>query len=562
MRIRLSHAPLTLAAILACVCVLPVVVLKGSRQAPAAVSSEAAVDRQFEAFSSDTPGCAVGVSVDGATVLRRGYGMADLERGVPIAPDTVFEAGSVSKQFTAAAVLLLEADGLLRLDDPVRRYLPEVPETTPPVTIRQMLQHTSGLRDWGSLAGIAGWPRTTRVHTHAHVLEIVSRQTATNFAPGTHWSYSNTGYNLAAILVARVSGRSFAEFTRDRLFAPLGLRHTSWRDDHRAVVRGRALAYEDTGNGYATEMPFETVHGNGGLLTTVDDLLIWTRHLQAPGREHAAWVSHMHVPVSFSGAAGRGYGLGLMIDERRGVRQVDHSGSTAGYLAHLAGYPDQRMAVAVLCNVTSAGATARAYGTADIFLSARTTLAAPPTAVVSVREADLDARAGLYRSRLDGRAVRLVRNGASLRIEHGAPLLPQSSTHFVTVAGQHWRFSGADTVEIADRYDRILYDRADETRMTPDQLAALVGQYRSTEADTTVQLSLDGGQLTLHRAPETRIPLEPLYRDAFSAGGLGTLLVNRTADGSVGSVSVMQDRVWNLRFTRDADTPPRTAGPR
>jgi len=562
MRIRLSHAPLTRAALLACVCVLPVAVLDGARQAPAAVSSDAAVDRQFEAFSSDTPGCAVGVSVDGATVLRRGYGMADLERGVPITPDTVFEAGSVSKQFTAAAVLLLEADGLLRLDDPVRRYLPEVPETTPPVTIRQMLQHTSGLRDWGSLAGIAGWPRTTRVHTHAHVLEMVSRQMATNFAPGTHWSYSNTGYNLAAILVARVSGRSFAEFTRDRLFAPLGLRRTSWRDDHRAVVRGRALAYEDTGNGYATEMPFETVHGNGGLLTTVDDLLTWTRHLQAPGREHAAWVSQMHVPVSFSGAAGRGYGLGLMLDERRGVRQVDHSGSTAGYLAHLAGYPDQRMAVAVLCNVTSAGATARAYGTADIFLSARTTLAAPPTAVVSVREADLDARAGLYRSRLDGRAVRLVRNGAALRIEHGAALLPQSSTHFVTVAGQHWRFSGADTVEIADRYDRILYDRADETRMTPGQLAALVGRYRSTEADTIVQLSLDSGQLTLHRAPETRIPLEPLYRDAFSAAGLGTLLVNRSPDGSVGSVSVVQDRVWNLRFTRDADTPPRPAGPR
>ena len=141
--------------------------------------------------------------------------MADLEHDVPNRPDTIFEAGSVSKQFTAAAVLLLARDGKLSLDDPVRKYVPELPDYGTPVTIRQMLQHTSGLRDWGNVEDIAGWPRGTRVYTHAHVLDILGRQEPLDFTPGTRWSYSNSGYNLAAIIVARVSGESFAEFSRN-----------------------------------------------------------------------------------------------------------------------------------------------------------------------------------------------------------------------------------------------------------------------------------------------------------------------------------------------------------
>ena len=171
---------------------------------PASVNVNASqVDALFKAWNETTPGCAVGVSTDGRAVVSRAYGMADLERDVKNTPETIFEAGSVSKQFTAAAILLLARDRKLSLDDPVRRYLPEVPEYGTPLTIRHMLNHTSGLRDWGSLEGIAGWPRTTRVYTHAHVVEILSRQRALNFPSGTRWSYSNSGFNLAAVIVAR-----------------------------------------------------------------------------------------------------------------------------------------------------------------------------------------------------------------------------------------------------------------------------------------------------------------------------------------------------------------------
>src|SRR5688572_22819614 len=208
-------------------------------------ASQPKVDAIFNRHTSTTPGCAVGADVRGEPVIRAAYGSADLEHDVPITPDTIFEAGSVSKQFTAAAVMLLARAGKLSLDDPVRKYIPELPDFGAPLTIRHMLHHTSGLRDWGSLAGLAGWPRGSRVHTHAHVLDILSHQRGLNFPPGTRWSYTNSGYNLAAMIVSRVSGKSLGEFTKVAIFDPLGMKDTSWRDDYTRLIKRRATAYRD-----------------------------------------------------------------------------------------------------------------------------------------------------------------------------------------------------------------------------------------------------------------------------------------------------------------------------
>src|SRR5687768_13130604 len=196
----------------------------------------AGADRAFEKFTKayvgPAPGCAAAVSLNGDVVFEKAFGLADLEHNVQNTTQTIFESGSVAKQFTAAALVLLQQDGKLSLDDPVRKHIPELPDYGSPLTIRHLLNHTSGLRDWGELAAIAGWPRTSRVHTHEHVLDILSRQTALNFPTGTQYSYSNSGYNLAAIIVSRVSGKPFAEFSRERIFAPLDMTRTSWRDDH------------------------------------------------------------------------------------------------------------------------------------------------------------------------------------------------------------------------------------------------------------------------------------------------------------------------------------------
>ena len=348
-----------------------------ARQAGSPAVPEAKIDGIFSRWTAATPGCAVGVSKDGKPVVQKAYGMADLEHDVPNRADTIFEAGSVSKQFTAAAVLLLAQDGKLSLDDPVRKHVPELPDYGAPLTIRHMLQHTSGLRDWGEIAAIAGWPRTSRVHNHYHVLDILSRQKSLNFPSGTQYSYSNSGYNLAAVIVSRVSGKSFAEFSQERIFAPLGLTRTSWRDDHTRVVKGRAIAYAASGASFRIEMPFEDVHGNGGLLTTVGDLLKWNENFVTPKVGNGEFLKIQQEPGRFNDGKAHTYAMGLVVNDHRGVAQVAHSGSTAGYRAHLTRFPKERLSVAVLCNVSSGTATQYAMSIAEMYLEGKMQ---PPTA--------------------------------------------------------------------------------------------------------------------------------------------------------------------------------------
>jgi CubicO group peptidase (beta-lactamase class C family) len=337
----------------------------------------AKVDAVFARWTSATPGCAVGVGLGGRPVLQKAYGMADLEHDIPNKAETIFEAGSVSKQFTAMAVLLLASEGKLSIDDPVRKYIPELPDYGTPLLIRHMLTHTSGLRDWGSLTGIAGWPRGTRVHTHAHVIEILSKQRALNFTPGTRYSYSNSGYNLAAVIVARVSGMPFADFSQKRIFQPLGMAHTSWRDDYTRIVKDRAIAYSGAGATLRQDMPFEDVHGNGGLLTTVGDLLKWNENFVAPKVGDTALVALQQTVGKFPSGVNQTYAAGLMLGVYKGVAEVSHSGSTAGYRAFLTRFPKQHVSVAVLCNAGSADATAAAHTVSDLYLEGSVNAAAP-----------------------------------------------------------------------------------------------------------------------------------------------------------------------------------------
>ena len=327
------------------------VLLAPSATAGQQAEAHDAVDRVFADWSStEAAGCAVGVERDGHRVLSRAYGMADLEHDVRNTPATIFEAGSVSKQFTAAAIILLVQDGLLRLDDDVRRYVPELPDYGSTITIRHLLTHTSGLRDWGSIAAIGGWSRSTATHTHDHVLDILSRQSALNFEPGAEYSYSNSGYNLLAIIVDRVSGMSFADFSRARIFEPLGLRDTQWRDDYTRIVKGRASAYAMRNGAWVIDRPIENVHGNGGLLTTVADLLEWNDALAAGTLGGASFVEMMHDRGVLNSGRTITYASGLVVSELGGVPEISHTGATSGYRAFLARYPDQRLGVAVLCN--------------------------------------------------------------------------------------------------------------------------------------------------------------------------------------------------------------------
>jgi CubicO group peptidase (beta-lactamase class C family) len=506
-----------------------------------------AVDQVFAAWTNATPGCAVGVSVSGKATLTKAYGMANLEHDVPNRPDTIFESGSLSKQFTAAAVLLLARDGKLSLDDPVRKYIPEVPDYGAPLTIRHMLNHTSGLRDWGSVAAIGGWPRTTRAYTHAHVLDIVSRQHALNFPPGTRYSYSNSGYNLAAILVARVSGMSFAEFSQQRLFGPLGMTRTSWRDDHRRVVKDRATAYADEGGTFRTLMPFENVHGNGGLLTTVGDLLTWNHNFASHVIGDVAFVREQETAGRFNDGRAHGYALGLTVGTRHGLREVSHSGSTAGYRAHLTRFPDQQVSVAVLCNVSTANATQYTNAVAELYLATHVKPAPPIAATHQLSATEAVAATGLFRHTTTGEAVTVTRVDDGVRVNRIA-YVSTSGGRFVSESGGAWEVQGDGTARLIDAYGSVdAYERVSAAKPSASELAELAGTYVSEEAETTLVAVVEDGALVLKRRPETVIRLTPTYKDAFT-GALGTIVFRRT--GKAMELSVAQDRVWDMRFTR------------
>jgi CubicO group peptidase (beta-lactamase class C family) len=540
--VKQALLPISAALVFAIVLLQP---LGLSRQSPA--DMQARVDKVFERFTTSTPGCSVGVSVNGQPAISKAYGMADLERDVRNTADTVFEAGSVSKQFTAAAILLLAREGKLSLDDPVRKYIPELPDYGVPLTIRHMLTHTSGLRDWGSVAGIAGWPRTTRVHTHDHVVEIVSQQKSLNFTPGTRYSYSNTGYNLSAVIVSRVSGQSFAEFSRKRIFEPLGMTRTSWRDDHTQIIKGRAIAYNDQRDGFHTNMPFENVHGNGGLLTTVNDLLKWNQNFESPEVGDAAFVTQQQTPGKFSDGRTHFYAFGLQVGNYKGVREVAHSGSTAGYRAHLVRYPDQKVSVAVLCNVSSGAATQYARAVADLYLANSLKTAAAPAPAHTLTAAERNALAGLYRDKLTGESLSISADGAALRAGN-ANLIPVSASRFVTGNGQTWEIV-AGSARVTDQYGTVdNYERVQPVKPTADQLRQYAGTYVSQDAETTLTVAVEGQSLVVKRRPNTTIQLTPIYADAFS--GLGTVLFRRDASGRLTELSVVQDRVWDMRFRR------------
>jgi CubicO group peptidase (beta-lactamase class C family) len=508
------------------------------------------VDKLFARWTKDTPGCAVGADLNGQPVVRAAYGTADLEHDIPITLDTIFEVGSVSKQFTAAAVLLLARDGKLSLDDKVRKYIPEMPDVAADITIRQMLNHTAGLRDWGSLTAIAGWPRTTRVHTHAHVLDIVSRQRMLNFEPGTRWSYSNTGYNLAAILVARVSGMSFADFTRTRIFEPLGMASTSWRDDHTRIVKRRAIAYDDVKGTFSTLMPFENVHGNGGLLTTVADLLKWNADFVKPVVGDARFVEEMQRRTRFNDGREHEYALGLYVDTYRGRREIDHSGGTAGYIAHLSRYPDHGVSVAVMCNVRTGNATNNAKAIADLLLP---TVGIAGSGVSGLLDSGEGSRfTGLYRSLKPAGVLTITEQKGSLVSTTAGSLNRRSALRFEAGADFAYEFDGSGGLRVTDEFGTSdVYERVLPWKPAIRDLKPIAGRYVSDELELTVNVDLDGDRLVVKR-PERAVTLTPVFPDGFQSAA-GWVIVRRDASGRVIGLSVNQERVWDLRFTRQAD---------
>lgn len=449
------------------------------------------VDQIFKAYDrQDSPGCSVGVYRDGKIAYARGYGMADLEAGVPIGTNTVFDIGSTSKQFTAASILLLAQRGKLALDDDVRKFIPELPRYQKPITVRHLLHHTSGLRDYIGLLNLMG--HSSQGHTTAkQALDAIVRQKALNFEPGAEFLYSNSGYFLLAQIVERVAGQSLRAFAQENLFAPLGMRSTYFHDDHRLVVPNRATGYARASSGFSIAMSNWEQTGDGAVNTTVEDLLRWDQNFYDQKIGGKAMLTDFLARGRLNDGTTISYAGGLMTGTFRGLNIVSHGGSWAGYRAELVRFPDHQLSVATLCNLASANPTVMARAVAAVYLEEKLAPLPPPADPDSLADAASPAPV------------------ASPAPEAAPPMT--------------------------------------------EPLASYAGAYYSEELDRTFTLTIDDGRLVLRREGTSPMTVRRLPNHAFGGDGF-SMRFSPDAQGRMTAFELNMGRVRGIRFVRTAES--------
>lgn len=335
---------------------------------PLAADTAARIDSVFSRYTAATPGCALNVLRGGTSIYSKGYGLASLELGAPITPRSVFDIGSSSKQFTAASVVLLALDGKLSLDDDIRKFIPELPDLGAKVTLRHLLTHTSGWRDYIDLMVFAGFD--DRDHTtDDDALTALRTQRALNFQPGTDWRYSNTGFFLMSVVMQRVAGKSLAEFARERIFQPLGMAHTHYLADSREVIPNKATAYAPIGRDtFAIAMSNWEQIGDGGVQTSVEDLAKWDANFDAPTVGGRAMTDMLQTTAKLSDGTSLAYAMGLFVDDYRGTRRVYHGGAWGGFRAMTMRFPARHLSIYTLCNRGDANTEQLSSGVANVFL--------------------------------------------------------------------------------------------------------------------------------------------------------------------------------------------------
>jgi CubicO group peptidase (beta-lactamase class C family) len=504
--------------------------------------------------------------------------MEDLNEDVHITPGTVFHVASMSKQFTAASVVLLAQQGKLSLDDDMRKYIPELPDFGQKITVRNLVYHTSGLRDQWALLELAGWRYSKDLITDEDVMSIMTRQKELNFKPGERHMYSNTGYTLMGLIVKRVSGMSLREFTTKNIFEPLKMMHTHFRDDHAEIIKHDAVGYEqETGKPFEISITnFDTV-GATSLHTTVEDLQRWDENFYQPKVGGAAFVQQMLEQGKLNNGEQLDYAFGLVLGKYKGLPTVDHGGADAGYRSDMTRFPEQHFSVAVLCNSAEADPSALGRQVADIVLAkeikaAGATPAKEPsakatagTAVILTTE-QMAAFTGLYWNRENDAFVKVFVKEGKLEVYMGGeePLVlrPFGESQF-HIADRPW----GDEVEIhfvaarGDEPKRIersdgggkprVYEAQQAFSPGGAELAEYTGTYGSEEIDPLYRIVLDGEKLSLVRLKHEVDTLRPAVQDVFT-GEIGTVRFVLDANGHVSGFVLNAGRIQNFHFTKRA----------
>jgi len=490
------------------------------------------VDKIFDKWDSTaSPGVALAIIKNGEIIYERGYGMANLEHNIPINPKTVFRMGSTSKQFTAACIAILSLQGKISLDDDIRKYIPEMPLYEKPITIRHLVHHTSGIRDYTSLLSLAGYISYLDHPTIEETIEIISKQKSLNFLPGEKYSYSNSNYFLMGIIVNRVTGQTLNEFAQENIFKPLGMNNTHFHEDLTVIVKNRADGYSPEKNGFRINMSTFDHVGDGGLYTTVEDMYLWDQSFynHKLGKD---FVELIQTPGELNSGEKLDYAFGLRLSEYKGLKTIGHSGSWVGYRTCYIRFPEQNFSVVCLANLSNINPSSLCKKVADLYLSDQFTKK-PATEKLEKKEIEpielptkkLEAKVGNYYSQEKEMWISLTLEKEKLKAQAFRDtfyLVPVSETKF---------FAAEAPVDICveffdnkvqldmDGREKITFEKGKEIpELTETKLKNYVGDYYSEELMATYKVLIKENKLAVKNRYNP-ITLKAVDSDRFTTFG-------------------------------------------
>ncbi len=513
-----------------------------------------------------SPGCALGVIRDGHFIYQKGYGMANLDHNIPISVTTTFYIASTSKQFTAMSIALLARSGKISLDDDIRKYLPEIPQYQSPITIRHLIYHTSGIRDYLDLTGLSG-RRTEDVNTDDDFIKVIARQKNLNFKPGEKYLYSNSGYFLLSQIVKRAGGKSLRAFADENLFKPLGMDNTHFHDNRGDVIKNRATGYNPRIGGFSVVATHFDRVGDGGLFSSVEDLLLWDRNFydnKLPGG--ADFINGLHMVGTLNDGEKIDYAFALIPANFKGLKMISHGGSFNGYRAELIRFPEQKFSVACLCNLGNINSTGLATKVAEIFLEKH--LKQPndgqpaESAFVTLSEQELTIVAGLYFNPVTETFRRIVAKDGKLSYVRG----PGNESELKALDARRFLMVGTPTrAEVSFKASHLgkeknmyvvtgtgkpdVFEPVKQVAYTPDELSKFAAVFYSEELDARYNLSIKEGKLIVSVGAEELL-LEVLSPDTFASPQGIVVRFRRDQQNRISGFSLSSSRVKGIVFNK------------
>lgn len=520
------------------------------------------IDSIFSKYNNKTgPGLAAGVVQNGKVIFTKGYGLANLEYDIPNTPASIFDIASVSKQFAGLAISTLVQEGKISLTDDIHKYVPEVPDFGRTITIDHLVHHTSGLRDWPEGLNVAGW-RWDETFSFKDILRMVKHQKELDFEPGARYSYSNTGYNLLAVVVEKVSGMTFRAWTDKNIFKPLNMNNSRFQDNASELTKNMAYSYYRDGNVFRKNLTGLTAIGSSSLFSSVDDLCKWVIHFD----KQVAAKDPVYLRMLEDGTLNNGekttYGFGLGLGDVNGLPSVSHTGGWAGYRTVIMNFPAEKLSIILLGNIGEFNSYGGAVEVAGLFLKGKFTAAAAtpdqsakalPT--IKLSEALTSRYAGTYQLGENWYVTLTVENGELMTQANGEPKFPtfpkSDSVIWIEAYGSSMTFvSGKDGKTNLLRYRGFKAPRVIPVKSDPNVLKDLTGTYYCEEFGTEYKIDLVDGKLAMHhmRLGDFDLAPDPIADGRFTSG-IGSLTFFKENNQAKG-FRLSRGRIKNIRFDR------------